>query len=372
MFRHQETLSVDGVLDKLLHKTNAFASVSSYAPSSYALEYIANVINAAFSFQVMSSSYVHNRIEKVKSYQKQLGMLKEHPVVEQRSEAWHNMRKNMVTASDFAQALGEGKFGTQKQFFQKKCGFEVEQFNSNIPPLKWGIMFESVAADIYKSRNHVELYEFGLIPHPTLGYFGASPDGISSHGIMLEIKCPYKRKITGEIPVQYYYQIQGQLDVCQLEECDYLECEFVEYPSQGEFVDDVEHPYEKGIIVEYNNGINDVPAYKYSSLVKGMDKGIVTDVAAVQSLMNWHDQEVSKTNGYVTSHFWKLQIFNIVRVYRNQDFVEEKLELLGHVWDKVKEYQSDKELYTREVGAKRQAKAKANANALAGYSFLPD
>ena len=28
------------------------------------------------------------------------------------------------------------------------------------------------------------------------------------------------------MPQQYYYQIQGQLDVCGLDECDYLECEF--------------------------------------------------------------------------------------------------------------------------------------------------
>ena len=63
----------------------------------------------------------------------------------------------------------------------------------------------------------VEVFEFGILRHPTIECLGASPDGISDIGIMLEIKCPWKRKKTETIPEQYYYQIQGQLDVCSLD-----------------------------------------------------------------------------------------------------------------------------------------------------------
>jgi hypothetical protein len=41
---------------------------------------------------------------------------------------------------------------------------------------------------------------------------------------MLEIKCPFRRRITGEVPLQYYYQIQGQ-----------LECEFSKYFNEAEY-----------------------------------------------------------------------------------------------------------------------------------------
>ena len=38
---------------------------------------------------------------------------------------------------------------------------------------------------------------------------------------MLEIKCPTKRPITGFIPEYYHYQVQGQLEVCNLNYCDF-------------------------------------------------------------------------------------------------------------------------------------------------------
>ncbi|KAF5827380.1 hypothetical protein DUNSADRAFT_761, partial [Dunaliella salina] len=72
-------------------------------------------------------------------------------------------------------------------------------FNNYIPPLQWGCMFEPIATDIYMKRQMTYVHEFGILQHPYLSYFGASPDGISSEGIMLEIKRPHKRKITGEI-----------------------------------------------------------------------------------------------------------------------------------------------------------------------------
>ena len=46
---------------------------------------------------------------------------------------------------------------------------------------------------------------------------------------MLEIKCPYSRKIDGVIKPEYFSQMQGQLEVCDLEYCDFLECDFQKF-----------------------------------------------------------------------------------------------------------------------------------------------
>lgn len=368
---------MDGVIDKLLHKTDAFSLSSTI--SSYTLDYIVNVIHALFSTPVIDKAYIRERIKKVQGYQTQLLKLKALPVVEQRSETWYNMRKRLITASDFAQALGEGKFGTQKQFYQKKCGYEEEKFNPNVPPLKWGVMFESMAAGIYSARNGMVLHEFGLLPHPTVPFFGASPDGITSLGIMLEIKCPYKRKITGEIPMQYYYQIQGQLDVCGLEECDYLECEFFEYADEQEFLEDTEHLYERGIIIEYippdKNAASTSASYVYSDIVTHGTS--IKD--QLKTLVEWAMQEEQNTPGYICTHYWKLKTYNVVRVYKDQSFVDDKLECLSVVWDKVKEYQDDHALYTKEVGAARASRAGTTkkdwggtGSGITGYAFLDD
>ena len=175
------------------------------------------------------SSYIHNIKKDIKKVQN----LRKLPKIQQRTMCWYEMRNRLITASDMAQALGHGKFGTVKDFIKKKCGYQEEKINFDSPPLKWGIMYEDVAAQIYSHRHNVEVYEFGLLTHPKIPFFGASPDGISDLGVMLEIKCPFKRNIDGTIPLQYYYQIQGQLDVCDLNCCGYLECKFTEFDTSN-------------------------------------------------------------------------------------------------------------------------------------------
>ena len=100
---------------------------------------------------------------------------------------------------------------------------------------------------------NVKVDEYGLIPHlpePRVSFIGASPDGIASHykldnsfsdriGRMLEIKCPYSRKIIteGEIdgticPHYYWCQVQQQLECCDLDYCDFWQCNLKEYKDR--------------------------------------------------------------------------------------------------------------------------------------------
>lgn len=275
------------------------------------------------------------RKRQVNKYKLILEELKNIPLVEQRTPEWYETRRNLITASDFAQALGEGKFGTQKQLYKNKCGYEETHFNASLPPLKWGTMFEYVAQTIYSQRNNVHIHEFGLVPHPKIDYFGASPDGITEDGIMLEIKCPYKRKINGEIPTQYYYQIQGQLDVCDLDECDYLECELRE---SSEFIEDGEPGMENGCIIE------DISTGKYIySDVKRWDKKNLD--AWVSKTIKTHEF----TENDVQKHYWVLHKYSVIRVFRDKPFFDEKIAELKEVWDKIIKYRSDEGLYKQEV-----------------------
>ena len=40
---------------------------------------------------------------------------------------------------------------------------------------------------------------------------------------MVEIKCPPRRKFTKTVPSHYWMQVQGQLEVCGLDECDFFQ-----------------------------------------------------------------------------------------------------------------------------------------------------
>lgn len=269
------------------------------------------------------------RVKEIRKFQKQLKQLLAVPKIVQKSEEWYKARENMISASDFAQALNEGKFGTQKQLIMKKC-MPAAEMKSN-PFFEWGNMFEPVACAIYSKMHSVKIHDFGLIKHPKLGYFGASPDGISELGIMLEIKCPMKRKIVpgGDVPTQYYYQIQGQLDVCKLEECDYFECEFGFYSNYSDFAKDTGSI--RGIILKRDG------CFLYSDPVLQNE-----DVSGTES---W----LEKNDDYDEMRCWMLKTYNMRRVKKDKVFLKEKLAALKVVWDRICYYRENPKALEIEI-----------------------
>lgn len=368
----QEMVSLDGLIDRLLAK-------------KLRPEAIASIVNSCFtSGVVVTKEDVQDRKTKISTYQQTLDRLLKIPKIEQRTPEWYEVRKGIITASEFAQALGKAKFGTQKEFFQKKSGHEEEKaFNASAPPLKWGTMFEQVACDIYAMRTSQRVHEFGLLKHPSISFFGASPDGITNNGIMVEIKCPYQRKITGEVPLQYYYQIQGQLSVCELYECDYVECAFQDYKDVDEWLGGVNRVQEIGIIVEYDkpDGSYD---YEYSPIWSGRGLEDHEEDILRQEATDWVDEIVKKRPGETpVLHFWALEVYNVVRVYRNDTFLNEQFILLENIWDKIGRYKESKEVYLAEVGAPGRGRSRSaaitnkdvvvrDANGGGGYMFLDD
>lgn len=262
---------------------------------------------------------VNKRLKQINNYNIIVDKIKKYPVIKQRSEEWYNIRNTLITASDFGQALKKGKFGSQKDFYKKKCGYEINNFDSSLPALQWGIRYEEVANMFYKLKFNTEVYEFGLLQHQEHSFIGASPDGISSMGVMLEIKCPWKRKRTDTIPEQYYYQIQGQLEVCDLEECDYLECYIHEYDNYESMLEDKTHVY-KGQIWILPNG-----EYKYGKINEFFpDKRF-------------------------KCYFYGIKDWFIKRVKRDKVFWGEILPQLKEVWDNVLLYRNDELEYKKAI-----------------------
>lgn len=346
----QQNVSIDSLIDKLiLNRTN---NTDCLWQSSFPMGKTESVhfINHMIGYPLINDEYIDERRCKLEKYKNQLTYLKSIKKIEQRSEEWYNVRENLITASDFGQSLGKGKFSTQKQFFKKKCGFEEKiKFDPYIAPLKWGIMYEPIATKIYEKREEIKINEFGLLIHPTINYFGASPDGITDNGILLEVKCPYKRKITGEIPEQYIYQIQGQLDVCNLDECDYLECDFKEFDNIDMFFDEI-NPFERGIIIELKSE-DQTPCYIYSKIYDKLNDETIAELRTwLSETQNTYNEKIEMI------HFWKLKLFNIIRIYRDKPFLEENFKNLKVIWNKVKDYQQNKDLYDAEICTSKKGK----------------
>lgn len=285
-----------------------------------------NLFNKLFgsAYEFVDEQKIKDRKYQIEKYKQKLEFLLNIPKIEQRSDEWYTIRKELITASDFALALGKGKFGTRSQFYRNKCGYENNNLDTSIPAIQWGVKYEEVAAKFYKIKMNVELYEFGILKHPSINYIGASPDGISDMGIMLEIKCPWKRKKTETIPEQYYYQIQGQLEVCDLEECDYLECYIIEYGSYDEMLNDNSINY-KGIIFK-----NDDATYIYPN---------------INDFTYNNEQNVT---------FYGIKDYFMKRVYRDKMFFADILPSISQVWSNVVTYRTDENMYNKDI--KKQKK----------------
>lgn len=334
----QETISVHSVMDNILRK---YVLAKKAVPAK-TCDKIITIANAVFSKkQHITSEHVLARYNTLRGYMLQLEKLKKIPVIVQKSDEWFAARNTMISASDVAQAIGKGKFGNLNDFFRKKCAYESIPFDAACPPLKHGCMYESVCCSIYEKRNSTKVSEFGVLRHPTIPHIGASPDGITSEGVLLEIKAPYRRKITGEVPEQYAYQVQFQLAVCDLKECDFAEFGMTTFHSMEHFMEErhADGRNETGIIGETRAG--DEFTYMYGE-IDGSD----------EYYKKWMDE--MKSAGISKFHFWHLDKYNVVRIYRDDDLITETCVELKHVWDKVCDYRKDKDLYEAEVNAKKR------------------
>ena len=276
-----------------------------------------------------------NTQSREKYLREQVIKIANEPQPEQRSPEWYLMRESMVTASDWGTILGENHYAKSESVLLKKCDPNAP-FISN-DAMKWGIKYEAVAVQIYEHRNKTKVLEFGCLRHPIYSFLGASPDGITEDGTMVEIKCPSSREITGEPPSYYWCQVQGQLEVCELDRCDFLECNIKEYIDESDYDNDNfyhTNGNEKGVVAEFFKISDKTFFFEYSPV------GIIGN-----ELTQWKGEMENKYSGnicFAAFSYWYLERVSCVPIYRNQEWFYKALPQLNDFWNKV--------LYYREVG----------------------
>lgn len=154
---------------------------------------------------------------------------------EQRTNEWFESRKYRLTASNFGAANGNNPY---KSRLQLVYDLMYGKFQGNAAT-RYGTEMEPVAFEAYqnyiKSLPTTETFsisEQGLYVQPydeekggkNLCWLGCSPDGlpiINGENGLLEIKCPYRKKLYPSIPPYYYDQIQGIMGLMKLPWCDF-------------------------------------------------------------------------------------------------------------------------------------------------------
>jgi putative phage-type endonuclease len=238
-----------------------------------------------------------NRLNIIYKARDQLKKLKKRKTYAQRTEEWYNIRLNMLTASDTYAGIKQ-----YKSLIRSKALKSNKHITCNA--MYWGIAFETISSKIYSLlNNNITIHEFGLIPSTEIDFYGASPDGISDLGIMLEIKCPISREIKNNyIPDKYYAQMQGQLAVCELQECDYAEFVFEEINKDDFLL--LKKKNDKGKSIYYGMIVEKIDGSLNYSVLK-------QDVNLIY--INNLDLNAKRTI------YWKLKKYNIQRVNFDKD-----------------------------------------------------
>lgn len=168
------------------------------------------------------------------------------------SSKWSEERSKRITASNF-KCVATRKKVPYDNLVKKICA-KPGQVNFSNKHTEWGKQAEPIALAQYKCELEgngfiVEMQKMGLIVNPNFPYLGASPDmfvtltkgGEVSHGLV-EVKSLSKnRNLTPceaaqiekfysfnddklEISKEhaYYYQVQGQLAICNVDWCDFV------------------------------------------------------------------------------------------------------------------------------------------------------
>jgi len=157
---------------------------------------------------------MHPRVKKLLERQR----------IDQHTENWYAERRLRITASIAAAILGEDPYQTYADAFRKKTGLGPS-FKGN-KMTRHGHTHEPIAAELFERLTGKRLIEgdVGLVCHRKFHYLAASPDGAGYYEpFLIEIKCPFSRRIQHFVPEHYKAQMQLQMECCDIDVCYFVQ-----------------------------------------------------------------------------------------------------------------------------------------------------
>lgn len=361
----KNTLELEGVLPGPKHCTMTMSG-----PLAEVLHlYLKNLPDGQYMLKVPELMTLKTDCEKVK-------WLKTLDLPAQRTPEWYCSRYSSVTASATGTVLNMNKYDKPKKVLLKKCGLG-EPFNGN-EFTRWGQKYEDAAIAIFAKRMGVTGRDYGLILHPLGLRVAASPDWITDCGIMVEIKCPSRRKLfemngitPKPIPPYYWAQIQQQLQCCNLTRARFVEAKFIEYESEDAFRADesTERPgyratgEEKGCILQWGDQINDTAIFRHSPV--GLSW---TGLKRWINKTKFEEPEGFKGVKPVPT-YWGMTEYVCRVVNRDDEWFEEVVPKLGAFWDDVRRHRSNG-CYELKQESNSTAKVSSNRTATSDDTIM--
>jgi putative phage-type endonuclease len=160
--------------------------------------------------------------------------------VEQRTPEWADLRVGRVTASriaDVMTVLAKKKNGEtpeaaprrnyRAEIISESLTGESAEDTYTTPEMRWGIANEPYAIELYGTYTQTLVEPGGFHTHEDIDRFGVSPDGLVGDDGMLQVKCLKTANhldliLTGEVPREYFVQIQAELACTGRKWCDFV------------------------------------------------------------------------------------------------------------------------------------------------------
>jgi putative phage-type endonuclease len=155
--------------------------------------------------------------------------------VEQLSGEWLTMRCGSCTSSRLNDALAklkrkDGESAARSNYrkelvVERLTGRTAEHYVNDA--MMWGIEQEPIARAEYELATGQEVRKIGLAMHPRIKWFSASTDGLVGDDGILEIKNLSSINhldilVSGEIPVEYHWQMLGGIACAERKWCDFV------------------------------------------------------------------------------------------------------------------------------------------------------
>ena len=195
-------------------------------------------------------------LQGLKDAESAVGRLLALPQTAQKTAAWYAEARDLLTGHEFAEVV-YGTPAALARVVAGKCGPVIPVacggvggadgedgvgadpclesrtvYLSPLSPFQWGWRYEDVIRSLFEmevAKGRVA-DTLGRIRHPTLPGLAASPDGLICDGPLagrlVEIKAPKTRVLIGQVPQEYYCQMQLQAEVADVCAVEYVEARF--------------------------------------------------------------------------------------------------------------------------------------------------
>jgi putative phage-type endonuclease len=266
-----------------------------------------------------------SRVEKVKY------LIETYGQSDQRTDAWHTKRGQMLTASEIYKGLPDATPAQRHELILSKLvPREYVAPGTGPRSLVWGTQFEPIAKQVYETFQHtIKIVDLPCIPHPVVDFLGASPDGViltadtsdKRYGKLVEFKCPISREFTEHTPIPpaYFHQMQLQMECTGIDECEYIEMQFKE--------------------LNYTDFVNcTAPIKSFFLTHKETGETFYKDFEDTTDYVTWKEKMIGNQWELYSATFWMLNNWRTVTVKHQPSWLSVNLPSLKQVWSEVLEY----------------------------------